>query len=91
MNTYIVIVNKSCDDQEVIHTLHAFGDIVQLFENAYLVQTRYVASEIRDELYESLGNSTQIYVCRLARGSAWKNTEATNSAIKGIYSNEEDL
>ena len=79
MNTYIAIVNKSCNTQEVIHALHNFGDVVQLFENAYLVQTRYIASDIRDELFETLGEATQIYVCRLARGSAWKNTAATES------------
>lgn len=90
MNTYIAIVNKSCNTQEVIHALHNFGDVVQLFENAYLVQTRFVASDIRDELYETLGEDTQIYVCRLARGSAWKNTAATNNAIKEIYSNGEE-
>ncbi len=90
MNTYIVIVESKYEKQDVIHTLGSFGEIAELFENAFLVRSRYTATDIRDELYDSLEGEPGIYVCRLARGSAWKNTGASSTEIKGIYSNEEE-
>lgn len=90
MNTYIAIVKSQCNHQDIIHVLGGLGDIAELFENAFLIKTRYTAIDIRNELYDSLEDEPSIYVCRLARGSAWKNTSASSSEIKGIYSNEEE-
>lgn len=90
MNTYIAIVSSQYNHHDIIHILGGIGDIVELFENAFLIKTRYTAVDIRNELYDSLENEPSIYVCKLARGSAWKNTSASSSEIKGIYSNEEE-
>ena len=90
MNTYIAIVESKYNQQEVIHALGGLGDIAELFENAFLIKSRYMATDIRDELYDSLEGDPKIYVCKLAKGSAWKNTGASGSEIKAIYSNEEE-
>ena len=90
MNTYIAIVESKYNHQDVIHILGGIGDIAELFENAFLIKTRYTAVDIRNELYDSLEDEPSIYVCKLARGSAWKNASATSAEIKGIYSNEEE-
>lgn len=90
MNTYIAIVNSKYDHIDVIHALGGLGEIAELFENAFLIKTRYMATDIRDELYDSLEGEPSIYVCKLTRGSAWKNTGSSSSEIKGIYSNEEE-
>lgn len=50
MNTYIAIVEAKYDKQDVVHALHSLGEIVELFDNAFLIKTRYGATEIRDEL-----------------------------------------
>lgn len=90
METYIAIVEEKYDKQEVIHALHSLGDIVELFDNAFLIKTRYSATDIRDEVEDSLEGNPKIYVCKLARGSAWRNLEVSSTSIKDIYSNEED-
>lgn len=90
MNTFIAIVESKYDKLDIIHALGGLGDIVELFENAFLIKSRLAATEIRDELYDSLDGEPCIYVCRLAKGSAWKNTGASSAEIKGIYSNEEE-
>lgn len=90
METYIAIVEEKYDKQDVIHALHSLGEIVELFDNAFLIKTRYSATDIRDEVEDSLEGTPKIYVCRLARGSAWRNLEVPSTSIKDIYSNEED-
>lgn len=90
METYIAIVEEKYDKQEVIHALHSLGDIVELFDNAFLIKTRYSATDIRDEMEDSLEGNPKIYVCKLSRGSAWRNLEVPSILIKDIYSNEED-
>lgn len=90
MNTYIAIVEAKYDKQDAVHALHSLGEIVELFDNAFLIKTRYCATEIRDELNDSLEGEPGIYVCRLARGSAWRNLGVPSSVVKGIYSNEEE-
>ena len=90
MNTYIAIVGSQYNHRDIIHILGGIGDIAELFENAFLIKTRYTAVDIRNELYDSLEDEPSIYVCKLARGSAWKNASASSSEIKGIYSNEEE-
>lgn len=90
MNTYIAIVGSQYNHQDIIHILGGIGDIAELFENAFLIKTRYTAVDIRNELYDSLEDEPSIYVCKLARGSAWKHTSASSAEIKGIYSNEEE-
>ena len=90
MNTYIAIVEAKYEKQDIIHALHSLGEIVELLDNAFLIKTRYNATEIRDELDDSLDGEPGIYVCRLARGSAWRNLEVPSNVVKGIYSNEEE-
>ena len=90
MKTFIAIVESKYEKQDVVHALDSIGEIAELFENAFLVKSRYTATDIRDELYDSLEGEPSIYVCRLTRGSAWRNTAASSAEIKGIYSNEED-
>lgn len=90
METYIAIVEEKYDKQEVIHALHSLGDIVELFDNAFLIKTRYSATDIRDEMEDSLDGNPKIYVCKLSRGSAWRNLEVPSILIKDMYSNEED-
>lgn len=90
METYITIVEEKYDKQDVIHALHSLGDIVELFDNAFLIKTRYSATDIRDEVEDSLEGNPKIYVCKLSRGSAWRNLEVSSTSIRDIYSNEED-
>lgn len=90
MNTYIAIVEQKYDKIDIIHALHSLGDIVELFDNVFLINTRYSSTEIRDELDDSLVGEPKIYVCKLAKGSAWRNLEVSSSVIKDFYCNEED-
>lgn len=90
MDTYIAIVESKYEKTDVVHALGSLGEMAELFENAFLVKSRYTASDIRDELYDSLDGSPKIYVSKLARGSAWKNTGASSVEIRLFYSNGED-
>lgn len=90
MNTYITIVNKECEAEKIQEVLRDIGEITRLFDNAFLIKTNETATYIRDELYVKLGSETSIYVCKLSKGSAWRNTLSSNILIKSLYSNEEE-
>ena len=85
VNTYIVVVSWEQITTTVKQVVANFGDYILLFDNAILVNTEYRSSEIRDALKRALADDAQIYVCKLDRGSAWSNVEASNISIKAFY------
>jgi hypothetical protein len=85
MSTYIVVVSWVSDTDLLKSLLSKMGESVYLFDNAFLLNTSWKASEIRNRLKSYLSDDTSIYVSKLVRGSAWSNVEASNVSIKSLY------
>lgn len=85
MITYIVVVSWASDTDLLKSLLSKMGESVYLFDNAFLLNTSWKASEIRNRLKSYLSDDTSIYVSKLVRGSAWSNVEASNVSIKSLY------
>lgn len=85
MSTYIVVVSWVSDTDLLKSLLSKIGESVYLFDNAFLLNTSWKASEIRNRLKSYLSDDTSIYVSKLVRGSAWSNVEASNVSIKSLY------
>lgn len=85
MGTYIVVVSWVSDTDLLKSLLSKMGENVYLFDNAFLLNTSWKASEIRNRLKSYLSDDTSIYVSKLVRGSAWSNVEASNVSIKSLY------
>lgn len=85
MSTYIVVVSWVSDTDLLKSLLSKMGENVYLFDNAFLLNTSWKASEIRNRLKSYLSDDTSIYVSKLVRGSAWSNVEASNVSIKSLY------
>lgn len=85
MSTYIVVVSWASDTDLLKSLLSKMGESVYLFDNAFLLNTSWKASEIRNRLKSYLSDDTSIYVSKLVRGSAWSNVEASNVSIKSLY------
>lgn len=85
MSTYIVVVSFASDTDLLKSLLSKMGESVYLFDNAFLLNTSWKASEIRNRLKSYLSDDTSIYVSKLVRGSAWSNVEASNVSIKSLY------
>lgn len=85
MSTYIVVVSWVSDTDLLKSLLLKMGESVYLFDNAFLLNTSWKASEIRNRLKSYLSDDASIYVSKLVRGSAWSNVEASNVSIKSLY------
>lgn len=85
MSTYIVVVSWVSDTDLLKSLLSKIGESVYLFDNAFLLNTSWKASEVRNRLKSYLSDDTSIYVSKLVRGSAWSNVEASNVSIKSLY------
>lgn len=85
MSTYIIVVSWVSDTDLLKSLLSKMGESVYLFDNAFLLNTSWKASEIRNRLKSYLSDDTSIYVSKLVRGSAWSNVEASNVSIKSLY------
>ena len=90
VNTYIVVVSWEQSTTTVKQIMERFGDYILLFDNTALVKTASRSSEIRDALKQALTDDTQIYVCKLDRGSAWSNLDVSNISIKAFYRNGQE-
>ena len=80
-NSFIVIVGVEYDMLDVNHALGTLGDVAQLFENAFLVKTRYKVNDIYDELISVLEADPKVFICKLTKGSSYNNLMAASTEI----------